>query len=169
MARSYKLLSELPGVPVEICSALLPNKMRCWKPAAVLVTDTVPLTPAEAAEYAKASGIEKEKAETATGGEKKVTFQMCKHHALELTAADDAPQAQDSTLSVIVENVPGEPQPKKPAGEEGTKVATVSKAPEAGAAVKGADASKLVSDIKKQEAVATSQLPPQGENIQGNK
>lgn len=72
MARTYELLSNLPGVPVKICQQILPNHMQCWKPAAVLITSTEEVPATDTAE-----------ASTTT-----TTVQMCKTHAYILQQAD---------------------------------------------------------------------------------
>ena len=71
VTRTYKPLIELPGVKIVSCSAVLPNRMQCWRSGDVQVTETASTT-----------------AEDGTVTDKVSVYQLCRRHALIQKEAD---------------------------------------------------------------------------------
>ena len=76
VTRTYKPLIELPGVKIVSCSAVLPNRMQCWRSGDVQVTETASTT-----------------AEDGTVTDKVSVYQLCRRHALIQKEADARAQS----------------------------------------------------------------------------
>ena len=79
VARTYKPLTELPGVKVTSCSAVLPNHMQCWRSGDVQVTETTSTTDEDGSITETVS-----------------VYQLCRRHALIRKEADAQAQPEET-------------------------------------------------------------------------
>lgn len=113
MTRIYTPLTDLPQVPIERCSQVLPNKMQCWKAGDVLIVEGTPQKPiappargqekpVQAHAQAQATqpppstppvapvvGAPKEPKEPKEGEEPPTSYQLCLMHATIQQRADE--------------------------------------------------------------------------------